>query len=176
MRILAGCLLFAAAGAILAPGPEDLRKRYGASECQHRDESGNVDIERFAARPGISLTGWYGSDGRVCRIDLAPSPSNTSQGGVPRFMSSESVSEILEEVSPATVRGEEVSRGSFQASCGVGNVVEYENVSIMRGSSACVPAGSDRDTSTTIYFLRNICPKPNDSVRTTPPPAKTHPQ
>ena len=51
MRILVGSFLIVTAGVLLSQSSSDFRNQYG-----------EPDRERFAARPGISLTVEYGSD------------------------------------------------------------------------------------------------------------------
>jgi len=61
MRIAGRCLLAVVATAFLAPSSADIHNLYG-----------NPDIERFSARPGISVTVQYGSDQRVCQAIIEP--------------------------------------------------------------------------------------------------------
>jgi hypothetical protein len=167
MRILAGCLLFAAAGALLAPGPEDFRKRYGAPVFQHRDESGKVDVERFRASIGAAVTANYGWDGRVCRLGIvmpAPEDPPFAPGkSVPLGdKSSHDLSDAVEEWAPTALRGKLISSGTFQSSqCGGANSLVYENVYILQGLSFC-----GRGTvGATIDFLRDVCPRPANVPR-----------
>jgi hypothetical protein len=148
MRTLAGCLLVTAATVFAAQSSNDLHSKYG-----------QPDLERFQARPGISLTVQYGSDRQACEMAIGPLQPLIHQEGESQFTSSESVSEILEEVAPVAARGKQISEGSFQSSCGVGTVTDYENVTISRGTSACRAASPDRDSSAQIIFKRDICPK-----------------
>jgi hypothetical protein len=74
-------------------------------------------------------------------------------------MSSEAVSQVLDEIAPVALRGNVISRSSFQSSCAVGYITEYENVSIMRGMSECKSTSPDHDSRTQIIFKRDICPK-----------------
>jgi hypothetical protein len=72
-------------------------------------------------------------------------------------MSSEGMSEVLEEVAPLAMRGKEISDGSFQSGCNVGRITEYENVSIMRSTHTCDPSSHDQDVRIAITFKREIC-------------------
>jgi hypothetical protein len=148
MRILAGCLLVAASTAFVAQSSDELHAKYGQS-----------DLERFQVRPGIGLTVQYGSDRQACQIVIGPLQPLIHQEGQSQFISSESVSEILEEVAPVAARGKQIIDGSFQSSCAVGTVTDYENVTISRGTSACRAASPDRDSGVQIIFKRDICPK-----------------
>jgi hypothetical protein len=163
MRIILGCLIVAAASFGLAPSSPELHNRYGVS-----------DLERFTVRPGITATVQYGADHLACQIRIEPYQSIIHPNEPipsPRLMSSAEVSEILEEIVPRATRGKEISSGSFQASCGVGNVNEFENVLIVRGESACTPTNLVRDTGTRIIFKREICTKVEGLLHIEPLPS-----
>ena len=88
MRILIGSLIFATS-VLLSQSSQDFHNRYG-----------EPDRERFAARPEITLTVEHGSDHQACYALIdPPQPLLYSQEHVP-LMSSEGVSEVLEEVRP----------------------------------------------------------------------------
>ena len=148
MRFLIACFVVAAAGAALPQSSGEFHTRYG-----------EPTLERFQARPGISLTVEYGSDHLACQIVIEPPQPLIHQEEQTQFMSSEGVSEILEEVAPVAMRGNVISRGSFQDSCGVGYVTDYDNVSIIRGMSACEPSSPNHDSRTQVIFKRAACPK-----------------
>jgi hypothetical protein len=93
MRIVVGCMLVVAGSVVLTQSSQDLHSRYG-----------EPDRERFSARPGISLTVEYGSDHLACNARLSlPQPLTYTEENV-RLMSSEGVSEVLEEVAPVAMR------------------------------------------------------------------------
>jgi hypothetical protein len=116
-------------------------------------------LERFQARPGISVTVEYGSDHLACKIVIEPPQPLIHQEEQTQLMSSEGVSEILQEVAPVAMRGNVISRGSFLESCAVSYVTDYENVSIMRGMSECKSSSPDHDSRTQIIFKRDACPQ-----------------
>jgi len=66
LRIIATCLILAAASGVLAPSSQELHNRYG-----------ELYLESFLARPGIGLTVEYGSDHstRIDRTSPPPLPS-----------------------------------------------------------------------------------------------------
>jgi hypothetical protein len=74
-------------------------------------------------------------------------------------MSSEAVAEILEEVVPSRMRGEETGKIVTASGCNEFQIVEYENVSIMRSTHNCLPLKPEREIRATIAFKREICPK-----------------
>src|SRR4029077_7257908 len=117
MRFLIACFAVAAASAALPQSSGEFHTRYG-----------EPTLERFQARPGINLTVEYGSDHIACQVIIEPPQEEQTQ-----LMSSEGVSEILEEVAPVAMRGNVISRASSLDSCAVSYVTDYENVSIMRG-------------------------------------------
>jgi|SRR5580700_5101269 hypothetical protein len=156
MRIVVGCLLVAVGSVVLTQSSQELHNRYG--------EPG---LERFAVAPGISLTVQYGSDHLVCQARIAPPQSLIRQEEQTSLMSSEDVSEVLEEVAPVAMRGSQISDGSVQSGCNIGRFTEYENVWIMRATHECDPSSQDRDASTSINFKRDICPKPKPPMTVT---------
>jgi|SRR5580700_465269 hypothetical protein len=141
-------LLTAGAVMVLTQSSQEFHSRYG-----------EPDVERFQARPGISLTVQYGSDHQACQIIIGPPEPLIHQVGETQFISSDAVSELLEEVAPVTTRGALLNRSSFQSSCAVSYITDYENVSIARGMSGCKTSSPDHDSSTEIVFKREICPK-----------------
>jgi hypothetical protein len=148
MHILARSLLVAAAGFVLTPSSQDLHNRYG-----------EPDIERFIARPGIGLTVEYGFDHLACQALIEPPQSLVHQEEQLRLMSSDGVSEVLEEIAPATMRGNEILSNILVSGCNESRMTDYENVSIMRSKHTCDPSSPDQDVRTTIMFKRDICPK-----------------
>jgi hypothetical protein len=149
MRIVAGCLLVAVGSAFLPQSSQELHSRYG-----------EPDRERFAARPGISLTVEYGSDHLACvALIEPPQPLTYTEEQVP-LMPSESVSEVLEEVAPIAMRGKEVFAAVHVSGCNQAHITDYENVSIMRSTHTCDPSSRDQDVRTAITFKRGICPTP----------------
>jgi hypothetical protein len=148
MRILAGCLVVAVASAVLSPSSQDLHSRYG-----------EPDRERFTARPGICLTVEYGSDHLACYALIEPpQPLAYREEHVP-LMSSDSVTEILEDVAPTARRGKKTNTFVHVSGCNEVHMTDYENVSIMRSTHTCEPLSHDQDIRTAITFRRDNCPK-----------------
>jgi len=157
MRILIGSFIVTAS-VLLSQSSQDFHSRYG-----------EPDRERFAARPGITLTVEYGSDRVACYALIEPSqPLLYSEEHVP-LMSSEGVTEVLEEVAPVAMRGKEIFAAIHQSGCNVASVTDYENVSLMRSTHTCDPSSHDQDVRTTITFKREICPRPKTPFTTNRP-------
>ena len=148
MRIFAGSLVVVAASVFLAPSSQDLHNRYG-----------EPDMERFAARPGISVTVEYGSDHLACQVLIAPPQSLIHQEQQAPLMSSEGVSEVLEVIAPVAMRGKEINSFVFESGCNEIRTTEYDNVYVMRSKHTCDRTSQAQDVRTTISFKRNICPK-----------------
>lgn len=74
-------------------------------------------------------------------------------------MSSEAVSEVLDEVAPVAERGKETNTAVFQSGCNVARMTDYETVSIVRSTHSCDPLSPEQDVRTAITFKRDICPK-----------------
>ncbi len=148
MRFLARSVLVAAASFVLTPSSQDLHNRYG-----------EPDMERFIARPGIGLTVEYGSDHLACQVLIDPPQSLIHQEQQLPLMSSDGVSDVLEEIEPAATRGKEILAAIHVSGCNEARITDYENVSIMRSKHTCDPSSPDQDVRTTIMFKRDICPK-----------------
>jgi hypothetical protein len=154
MHIITGCMLVGLGSVFLAQSSQDFHNRYG-----------EPDRERFAARPGISLTVEYGSDHLACiALIEPPQPLTYSTENVP-LMSSEGVSEVLEEVAPIAMRGREINAVFHVSGCNQAHITDYENVSIMRSTHTCDPSSHDQDVRTAITFKRDICPQPKPPLR-----------
>jgi len=147
MRILVGCLLVVAVSVAVAQTPEDLRRRYGDPE-----------VERFKARPGIGLTVEYGSDRLACQILIQP-PEHilSSQEEEARFMASETVTEILDEVVPVGTRGKKTGEFHMVSGCNAVDLTEHENASIARSTHNCLPLKPEREVRATVIFKRDTC-------------------
>ena len=149
MRILVGCLLVATASVVLTQSSPEFHSRYG-----------EPDMERFTARPGISLGVEYGSDHLACQVLIEPHHSLIRQEGQARLMSSEGASQVLEEVAPIATRGKETNAMIHVSGCNEVHMTDYDNVFIMRTTHTCDPSSHDQDIRTAISFKRDICPKP----------------
>jgi hypothetical protein len=130
MRVIPGCLIVALASFGLAPSSPELHNRYGLS-----------DLERFTARPGITAAVQYGADHLACQIKIEPFKTIVGEDAQPSpLISSQEVSELFEELVPRATRGKEIGNGSFKSSCAMENINEFENVTILRGGTACAPS------------------------------------
>jgi hypothetical protein len=148
MRILAGSFLAVTASVLLSPSSQDFHKLYG-----------EPDRERFSPRPGISLTVEYGPDHLACSALIdPPQPLTSSEGHLP-LMSSEAVTEILEEIVPAHVRGNETGESITMSGCNEFQIVAYQNATITRSTHNCLPLKPEREMRATVAFKRDICPK-----------------
>ena len=157
MRILIGSFIVTAS-VLLPQSSQEFHSRYG-----------EPDRERFAARPGITLTVEYGSDHVACYALIdPPRPLLYSEEHVP-LMPSEGVTEVLEEVAPMAMRGKEINTVFGASGCNEFRLADYEKVSIMRSTHTCDPSSHDQDVRTTITFKREICPKPKTPFTTNRP-------
>src|SRR5882762_4188578 len=147
-QLFAGCFLVAVASLVLTPSSQDLQNRYG-----------EPDRERFIARPGIGLTVEYGSDHLACQALIEPPQSLIHQEQQPPLMSSDGVSDVLEEIAPSAMRGNEIFTSISEMGCNESRITDYENVTIMRSKRTCDSSSKAQDVRTTIMFKRDICPK-----------------
>jgi hypothetical protein len=93
MRFLAVCVGVALASGALPQSSQEFHSKYG-----------EPDLERFEARPGINLAVEYGPDPLACQIIMEPPQPLVHGEEQIQFMSSEGMSEILEEVAPVAMR------------------------------------------------------------------------
>jgi hypothetical protein len=149
MRIVAGCLLVAVGSVLLTQSSQEFHSRYG-----------EPDIERFAARPGISLAVEYGSDHLACQVVIEPPQSLIHQEEQARLMSSDGASQVLEETAPVAMRGKETNAMIDVTGCVQVHMTDYDNVFIMRTTHTCDVSSLDQDVRIAITFKRDICPKP----------------
>ena len=145
-----------------------------------RSHYGDSDRERFAARPGISLSVQYGSDGLACLM-LLESPrflfnseeadeahyghvTKQKQSQPPSSMLSNDVMEVLEEVVPLSSRGRELNRGITESG---GNSLlfdDYENVIIVHARQHAGQNESAREMRVTVMFKRDVCSEAKPAV------------
>jgi hypothetical protein len=119
---------------------------------------GQPDIERFAARPGIGLTVEFGSDGLACQELLEPPQPLLHGVEQASFMSSGGVTEVLEEIAPAGIRGKEIGKSTTMSGCNEFEIVAYEYLMlIMRSTHNGVPSSPNRETRATVVFKRETC-------------------
>ncbi len=143
MRTLIGLFALAATGLALVPSSQELHNLYGEPR-----------VESFSAKPGIDLIAEYGGDRLVCQILIEPTKSLFRDKENGSLMSSESVSEVLEEVVPDAKRGKQTSRALSVSGCNEIYILDYENVSIMRSKHTCDPSSQAQDVRTVITFKR----------------------
>jgi hypothetical protein len=139
-------VLLAVIVADLVPTSQDLHAKYGPT-----------DVERFRVRPDLDATVQYGSDGCLCQVLLAAPVAVTEAQNLTTYVSSDEMQDVTDELAPPQIRGSLINMGSFQASCGVGSMSDYENVLIDRGFTACPTIPGQSDSQTRILFKRNEC-------------------
>jgi len=81
------------------------------------------------------------------------------------LMSPEAVTDILDEIVPAHSRGKETGKAITMSGCNEFQIIEYENVSIMRSTHNCLPLKPEREMRATIAFKRDICPKQSKQLQ-----------
>jgi hypothetical protein len=147
--IFLGCLLTGAPADVSAPNAQELHKRYG-----------EPTMERFEVRSGITLTAEYGPHRRACQLLVAPAQSLVEvQSPIPP-MSSQGVSDVLQELLPVATRGRQIDSTTVDIESKTLLKTDYENVSIRRfcSSQSCVSSKENQDLRTLVVFKRGICP------------------
>lgn len=152
MPILAACFLFWASVFAAPQNSADLRSLYGEPES-----------EGFAVRPNVVLTVEHGSDGLACKVGIRPRQSRFLEGAppggltLPKAMSVEEVTAIVDDVVPPGTRGSEsLGRMDFQSSCLESELTSYAHVRIDRVSD-CNQKGRGVE-SVDIAFQPSHCP------------------
>jgi hypothetical protein len=144
MRLFTYCLLLAMSSLLAAQTSDELRARYG-----------EPDRERFTVRPGITVEVEYGADHLVCRM-LIGSPEQLLRENN-SFVSSDVVTEILEELVPLTSRGNEINSMLHQFGCGKVRFTDYVNVAIVRSRNECRLPKTERELRASVSFKRDAC-------------------
>jgi hypothetical protein len=145
----------------LTPSAKELRKRLGVAD------SGMPIGDVFLVRPDIMLVVEYGSDHLACSIAIEP-----SDRGNP-YIPKEKVSELLDELAPASMRGREIFGAEFRSSaCGGVGMAGYENVAIGRWPNFCVHEHPGTEKGASIQFKRDVCPNPDTSEKTNQPASR----
>ena len=148
MRIIATCLILAAASGVLAPSSQELHNRY--------DEP---YLESFMARPGIGLTVEYGSDHSACGVLIEPAhPLFHPEESLP-LMSSDTVTEILEEVVPVKMRGMSIASSIESMGCAESRRTQYQGLTIDRVRNNCLSPTPEHEVRATIAYTRDVCRK-----------------
>ncbi len=146
LRIISRCLILAAASGVLAPSSQELHNRYG-----------ELYLESFLARPGIGLTVEYGSDHSACGGLIEPAhPLFHPEESLP-LMSSDTVTEILEEVVPVKMRGMSIASSIESMGCAESRRTQYQGLTIDRVRNNCLSPTPEHEVRATIAYKRDVC-------------------
>ena len=148
MRALIGCLVVVVASAATAPSPQEIRRKYGSP-----------DLEHFMARPTIGLSVEYGSDREACRVLIEPPRQLFHPEESLPLMSSDTVTEILEEIAPVKMRGMSISSSIESMGCAESRRTQYQGLEIDRVRNDCLSPTPEHEVRATIEYRRNICRK-----------------
>ena len=146
MRLLMGCSLLVASSLLAAQTSQDLRSRYG-----------DPTRERFTARRGISVTVEYDSDGLACEEVLEPPQPLLAEPNSDTFMSSDAVTDVLEELVPLSSRGPQIGSIISNSGCNQMRFTDYLFVTITRSTHNCLPLRPEREMRATVRFKREAC-------------------
>ena len=104
----------------------DLHTRYG-----------DPVVERFVVGPGITLTATYGTDRAACRMVIEPMRSIIPSVEPTKYMRTEVVTQIIDEVLPEADRGELLHGQVTKSGCNDFEVMDYQNVMVSRFRHKC---------------------------------------
>ena len=147
MRIVIGialCLVWASTSSAQIDSAT-LRTKYGAP----------LNRETFKVRPNVEMVVNYGPNGQVCRIELPPGENIVGQLP-PDVATTQQVDEILNEVVPASIRGNETGRYSLGSGMNSVRTTEYQHL--------LISAAYHGDTRTTLSITFK-----DEACRTQPP-------
>jgi len=147
VRFLSGCLVFLAIAAAAPQDSFDLRSRYG-----------EPDVERFEIRPGITMTVGYGTDGKACMLEIEPRTHFLQGTASSELLSHDTMTNILDEVAPPSMRGKVVNPGLFGVSGGCADqytFTEYDNIETIVNSAYC--ENSKGVHAAIVHFKRGAC-------------------
>jgi hypothetical protein len=111
------------------------------------------------ARPTMGLSVEYGSDHKACRVLIEP-PRQLfhSEESLP-LMSSDTVTEILEEIAPVKMRGMSITSSIDSMGCAESRRTQYQNLEIDRVRNNCLSPTPEHEVRATIEYRRDICRK-----------------
>jgi hypothetical protein len=148
MRIVAWCLFFAVGSLVLAPSSQELHKRYG-----------EPNLERFMVRPGIALTAEFGPDHSVCLVLIEPPRTPLHPEESLPLISSDKVTDILEEVVPVKLRGMSIASSIESMGCAESRKTQYQGLIIERVRNNCPSPTSEHEVRATVSYTRDVCRK-----------------
>jgi len=104
----------------------DLHVRYGDPVSQ-----------RFKIRREVTLTVAYGQDQSACQISVGPKRSIIPRDEPTRYLRSEVVSDIVNEVLPDANRGDLLLRTVTKSGCNELETMDYQNATVSRSRHNC---------------------------------------
>jgi len=130
---------------VLAPSSQELHNRYGEPH-----------LESFIARPGIGLTVEYCSDHSACEVLIEPlHPLFHPEESLP-LMSSDTVTEILEEVVPVKARGMSIASSIESMGCAESRRTQYLGLTIDRVRNNLLSPTPEHEVRARIVYTRDI--------------------
>jgi hypothetical protein len=124
----------------------DLRNRYGDPGAQ-----------RFKVRPGITLMVTYGRDRTACRMVLGPIRSIIPRDEPARYMRSEDVTGIIDEVLLEADRGEQLLGAVTESGCNDYETIDYDNVTVSRFRHRCDLPKPEIESEATVMRKTPAC-------------------
>jgi len=133
-----------------------------------RSRFGEPEMERFIVRPGIGLTVEYGSDGQACEMLIEPPLPIIHADEQTKFMSTDEVTRVLEEILPTGVRGLKLGNVVSQMGRNKFELIQYEKLTVSRSTDEGVPVRDDREIRATVIFKRDVCQAQSKPVKLAP--------
>ncbi len=131
---------------------------------------GDPDVERFLARPGITLMVRYADDRSACEMLIAPMRSIIPRNEAGTYMRPEVVTEIIDEVLPEANRGNLLRSLVTKSGCNDFETKEYENVTINRFRHECDPPNPEIEGEASVTWKNSSCAVPSGKLSDTARP------
>jgi len=136
-------IMFALQAPFSADTAKTMRQRYGPPIA-----------ETFLIKPGVAASLSFGASGHVCEIVVSPDETALVKRGT--TFKQQELTNLIDELVPATERGKPIGGGAFNATClpdndCAGTFSDSEKVSIY------LNGGNDRERYATIQWTRHEC-------------------
>lgn len=125
---------------------------------------GHPDVEKFHARPEITMTVGYSEDDVACEVFIEPSNSNQSHSSKEPSMETKVVAEIIDELIPPSQRGVLLNHSFESMGAAQTLVAEYQNVTISQFFVGYLPPGHDQKSATIVRKDKLCKPGANENL------------
>ena len=133
----------------------DIAHTQTASELEAR--FGKPDRNGYKVAPNVRLTVNYGDDLSACTLELQSTKWTSGTVRRQATFDADIADRVLNEVAPPAVRKGTPRVLSERTGCGAATQEEYDNVSVARVTTECLPITKNNVQSLTITWKRPVC-------------------